>query len=122
MAARNLALALALGIAASTTAVPADAGADWPVSIVVVGHGAIRLRLAAGRTMPCDSSSNRMLFDGWVGVGRYEWATGTDVVCFEHTSGALRESDWSGAHLAPTVTRDWRWGPNRPNVIQISTD
>ncbi len=109
-------VALLLGIAASLAVVPADAGADFPVSVVVVGHGAIRVRLAAGRVAPCDSHENRMLFDGWVGVGTYSWATGTDFVCFQHTSGALREQDWSTSQLIPTVLR------KGPAEIRVSTD
>jgi hypothetical protein len=109
-------VAIALGIAASVAALPADAEADRPVFVVVAGHGAIRLRLAAGRTAPCDSTENRMIFDGWVGVGKYSWATRSDLVCYEHTSGALRESDWSVAQVVATMTR------RGPLVIRISTD
>jgi hypothetical protein len=114
MARREVALLLA--IAASFAAVPADAGADFPVYVVVLGHGAIRVRLAAGRVAPCDSSENRMLFDGWLGVGTYSWPTGTDMVCFQNTSGALREQDWSTSQLIPTV---WR---RKPAEILVSTD
>jgi hypothetical protein len=105
-----------LGIAASAVAVTADAGAEFPVYVVVTGHGAIRVRLAAGYVSPCDSSENRLLFDGWLGVGTYVWETGTDFVCFQHTSGALREQDWSAPLLIPTV---WKKKPAR---IPVSTD
>jgi hypothetical protein len=110
------ALAIVFGIAASVAPVPADAGTDFPVYVVVVGHGAIRVRLAAGNTSPCDSDENRMLFDGWLGVGTYRWAAGTGFVCFQHTSGALRESDWSASELIPTV-----WD-KKPMKIRVSTD
>lgn len=109
-------IALAAGIAVIVAEVPADAEADRPVFVVVTGQGSIRLRLAAGVTSPCDSSENRMLFDGWVAVGRYAWATHAGCVCYQNTSGALRESDWSVARLVPTMTH---WGPPE---IQISTD
>jgi hypothetical protein len=117
MAAR--AVALALAIAANVPGYRHDTGAARPVFVVVVGHGAIRVRLAAGApvpTIPCDSSENRMIFDGWLGVGRYLWATGVDRVCYEHTRGALRESDWSPSYVVPTITR------KGPAEIQISTD
>jgi len=116
MRARNL--AIALGIAASFAPVPADAGADFPVFVTVVGHGAIRLRLAAGRAGPCDSSANRMIFDGWVDVGIHSWPTGSDFVCYEHTSGAWREANWSVAQLVPTMAGR----RPRPAEILISTD
>jgi len=58
------AIALALGIAAISTAAGADAGADRPVFVTVLGQGHSRLRLAVGITAPCNSTENRMLFDG----------------------------------------------------------
>ena|SRR5215472_1680929 len=109
-------VALVLGMAASLAPLPAGAAADRPVVVAVTGPGAIRLRLAAGITAPCDSLENRMLFDGWVRMGRYEWPTASYIVCYQHTTAALPESDWSVAQLAPTVTR------RGPNVIRISTE
>ena len=109
-------VALLFGFAAIVAAVPADAGADFPVYVVVAGHGPIRVRLAAGPVTPCDSDENRMLFDGWLGVGTYRWATYTDLVCFQHTSGALRKQNWSAPQLIPTV-----WG-KKPTQIRVSTD
>jgi hypothetical protein len=114
MAAR--AIAFAIGIAAIVAEVPADAETDRPVFVVVVGHGSIRLRIAEGVTAPCDSSENRMIFDGWVGVGRYVLATRAGFVCYQHTTAALPESDWSVPRLVPTLTR------RGPAEIQISTD
>lgn len=110
--------AIVLGIAMSVAPLPADAGADFPVLVTVVGHGAIRLRLAAGRAGPCDSSANRMIFDGWVDVGTYSWPTGSDFVCYEHTSGYFREADWSPARLVPTMAGK----RPRPAQIRIATD
>jgi hypothetical protein len=109
-------LALSLGLAASLAWLPADAAAERPIFVVITGPGAIRLRLAAGVTAPCDSSENRMLFDGWVRAGRYEWATASTLVCYEHTTAALPESDWSVPRLTSTATR------RGPREILISTD
>jgi hypothetical protein len=95
---------------------PAEAGTERPVYVVVVGQGAIRLRLAAGQVAPCDSPDNRVLFDGWVGVGTFSWVTSSDLVCIQHTSGALRESDWSVSQLVATATR------KGPAKIVVSTD
>ncbi len=119
VAAHHVTTAILLTIAVSGAPGPADAGADFPVVITVVGHGAIRLRLAAGRAGPCDSSANRMIFDGWVGVGTYSWPTGSpDFVCYEHTSGAFREAGWALAQLVPTTVGK----RPRPAEIRISTD
>jgi len=110
-------IALALGIAASSAAVVAAAETDRPVFVTVVGQGAIRFRLAAGITAPCDSSENRMLFDGWLKPGRYEWGTGVDVVCYQYTSGALRESNWSESRVIGTRIRHVG-----PTEIVVSTE
>ncbi len=116
--------ALALGIAASAAALPEHAalaaGTDRPIFVTVEGHGAIRFRLALGATAPCDSSNNRMLYDGWLAPGRYTWSTGADVVCFQSTFGALRESNWSESRVVPTV-RGPRRHP-RPMELAVSTD
>jgi hypothetical protein len=109
-------LALSLGILVAGEAAPASAGAERPVFVDVVGQGAIRLRLAAGRTTPCDSSSDRPMFDGWVEVGRQAWSTDADFVCYQYTSGALREQGWSVPQVTPTFAR------RGPAVIRISTD
>ncbi len=45
-----------------------------PVSVTVVGRGAIRFRPAAGVIAPCDSMDNRMLFDGWLRPEDTRWA------------------------------------------------
>jgi hypothetical protein len=116
------AIALALGIAASSVALPADAEADRPVFLSVVGHGRIRFRMATGAAAPCDSSENRMLFDGWLAPGSYVVVTGADVVCYQNTSGALRESNWSESQMVATMIRRARWEAPRPTRIVILTD
>ncbi|MGO9835767.1 MAG: hypothetical protein ACLP1X_16310 [Polyangiaceae bacterium] len=110
-------VALALGIAAGSATVLAAAETDRPVALTVVGHGAIRFRLAVGVTAPCDSSENRMLFDGWLMPGRYEWGTGADAICYQYTSGALRESNWSESRVVGTLIR--HVGPTK---IVVSTE
>ncbi len=110
-------VAFVLGIAATAVTARADAEANRPVFVSVVGHGAIRFRLATGRTAPCDSADNRMLFDAWLAPGTYEWDTSASLVCYENTSGALRESDWSTSQLVSTVIVK-----RRPAEIVVSTD
>ena len=111
------AVAMALTIAAFTATGRADTGADRPVFVTVVGQGVIRLRLAAGITAPCDSSDNRMIFDGRIGPGRYRWDTGAKDVCYQHTSRALPDSDWSESQVVSTT-----WRSSRPREIVLSTE
>ena len=115
--ARRFAFGMTFGTALSGASAAASDETDRPVFVDVVGHGAIRLRLAAGVTAPCDSAENRMLFDGWVSVGRHGWATGADFICYQYTSGDLRESNWSVPRLLPTRIRHVG-----TTVIPISTD
>ena len=110
-------VALALAIAAFTGVQPAEAGADRPVFVTIMGQGVIRLRLAAGVTAPCDSSENRMLFDGRIGPGTYRWETGARDICYQHTSGALPDSDWSESRVISTTMR-----AGSPRTIWLSTD
>jgi hypothetical protein len=112
-------IALVLGIAALSLVHRANAETPRPVLVTIVGHGSIRLRLAAGVTAPCDSSENRMIFDGWLAPGTYTWETGANDVCYQHTSGALREQDWSESRIVSTVMGKRRY---RPTVIVVSTD
>jgi hypothetical protein len=113
---------VALVFVASFAPARADAEADRPMFVTVVGHESIRFRLAIGRTAPCDSSENRMLFDAWLGPGRYEWGTGANLVCYQHTSGVLRESNWSESRVVPTLISMGRGWPARPAEIVVSTD
>jgi hypothetical protein len=110
------AVVIALTIAALTAVARAEAGDDRPVFVTIVGQGVIRLRLAAGITAPCDSSENRMLFDGPIGPGRYRFDTGARDVCYQYTSRALPDSDWSVSRVISTTTR------RGPLEIQLSAD
>jgi hypothetical protein len=110
------AFAIALSIAAFASAQRAEAEADRPVFVTVVGQGVISLRLAAGITAPCDSSDNRLLFEGRIGPGRYRWDTGARDVCYQHTSRALPDSDWSESQVISTTSR------TGPREIVLSTE
>jgi hypothetical protein len=110
------AVAIALTIAAFTAGERAEAGVERPVFVTITGQGVLRLRLAAGITAPCDSSDNRMLFDGRLGPGRYRWDTGAREVCYQYTSRALPDSDWSESRVISTTTRAG------PLEIVLSTD
>ena len=90
------------------------------VRIAIVGNGAIRFRLAEGITAPCDSSRNRVTFDGWLEPGHYAFPTLSRTVCYEHTHGAFREVNWTEARIVRT-TVGYRYERPLPEVV-IETD
>ncbi len=96
----RLAYVLFAVTALATSDVRAEADDSLPVYVTVVGTGRIRLRIAAGSTVPCDSSSNVALYDGWVSAGR-TWLVQSpwSCVCEQHTSGAFRETDFTPSQI-----------------------
>jgi hypothetical protein len=87
----------------AVTAVSDDAGAAEPTPVVVTmkGKGRVRLEVAAGSTLPCDSSANTPLFDGWIEGGQvFNSATTEACVCVRHTSKSFPTSGWSTPGLA----------------------
>jgi hypothetical protein len=97
-----------------------DADVVVPVTVSIVGRGGIRFRLAEGTTAPCDSSRNRMLFDGWLLPGIYSFPTEAASVCYAHTSGAFREVNWSAGSVVTTFARRRQYV--FPVQIVINTD
>jgi hypothetical protein len=103
-----------------------DGSADvpLPVTVRVVGQGAIRMRVAEGHAAPCDASSNQMRFDGWIDAGSSAvFVADSDCVCVEHTYGAFREAQWSIARVACRAI-PWRSHrrPDNAITIEVSTD
>ena len=90
------------------------------VFVSIVGNGAIRFRLAEGLTVPCDSSRNRVTFDGWLTPGHYAFPTLSKTVCYEHTYGAFREVNWSQGRVLRTGA-GYRYQRPLPEVV-IETD
>lgn len=91
-----------------------------PINLAVVGQGAIRVRLSAGQTAPCDSSDDKPIFDGSLTPGRYVFQTAVPNVCLQHTYGQLRDTRWSSPLILPTVL-ETRSG-NRLLIVTLSTD
>jgi hypothetical protein len=103
MRARPLLLVAAMvGVSVPSTL---RAGAERPVYVTVTGQTALRFRLTLGWTAPCDSSENRMMFDGTLPPGRYTFETGSEVVCYQYTSAAFPASEWSVPRVMPTRIR-----------------
>ena len=95
-----------------------------PVTLSVVGHGVIHVRLAEGRVAPCDSSSNRPILDAWVKAGTtIPFAADGECVCVDHTYGTFRDKQWSLAKIAcrPVPSRFHRQ-PDPVVRLVVSTD
>jgi hypothetical protein len=96
-----------LGMALSPDA-PADYTPPTPVTVSVVGKGTIRLLVADGSSRPCDASDNRVLFSGHAEAGvAIHVASTRGSVCVDHTYGAMRESQWSGASIWSGSNAGW---------------
>ena len=83
---------------ASVVLVAGDVRADYsvPVYVAVVGTGNVKLFVSAGSVVPCDSSSNTRLFDGWAAAGRtFVLQSPWSCVCETHTTGAFRETNYT---------------------------
>jgi len=46
-----------------------------------------------------------MLFDGLLAPGQYVFEAGGELVCYQYTSAAFPESEWSVPRVAPTRMR-----------------
>jgi hypothetical protein len=79
----------------------ANAAEPTPVVVTMHGEGRVRLEVSAGSTIPCDSSANTPLFDGWIAGGQVFNATTTEAcVCVRHTSKKFPTNGWSTPGLA----------------------
>lgn len=80
-----------------------DASAAEPTPVVVImnGEGRVRMEVSAGRAIPCDSSANTPLFDGWINGGQvFTATTPEECVCVRHTTKKFPSSGWSTPGLA----------------------
>jgi hypothetical protein len=105
---------------------PGDARAQpWtiPVYVSVVGSGVVRVSVAAGNVVPCDSSTNVPLFDGRMSAGTTTvLASPYGCICERHTHGAFREVDFTTPQIWCQQI-DVRTGLYRPYIaIALSTD
>lgn len=85
---------------AMLTCLASSALADSPSMALMVNHTdhEVRVQLALGNTSPCDSSDNRIVFDGTVGAGEARsLPVGEDCVCARHTIG-----EWT-TEFAPSL-------------------
>ena len=101
---RALLLSCGVVVAADARAVSRYAPAvlaPAPVEILLLGPDAVRIRLAEGRTLPCDSADNHP-----IAVGRYaggqalRTSTTRECVCLQQTYAPFIDVDWSNGVVA----------------------
>lgn len=91
--------------AASAQRAPAPAPAPAAASstrVVVSMHSTkrVRVQIAEGSTMPCDSRDNRLLFDSTLGNGEgFSGETDRGCVCLRHTTDAFPRVGWSDSRM-----------------------
>lgn len=78
---------------------PEKSGAT-PVIVSVQSQKRIKVQVAEGSTMPCDSLDNRMLFNSTLGNGQaFQGTTDGQCVCIRHTSDAFPNAGWSDSKM-----------------------
>jgi hypothetical protein len=112
---------LLVAIAVPVRNAPADPNDATPVAVTVVGTGEIRVMVSDGASLPCDASTNQMLFNGHVEAGAdVTVASLTGSVCVDHTYGELRECQWAGASIWSGTT--WHGAKAAAIRGKVSTD
>jgi hypothetical protein len=93
---RALFPAIAAGLAVLGVPLRSPASAPVLIEVRVLGQGAVRVRLAEGRVVPCDSGENRPISTEWIAPGPPRFfRAASQCVCVEHTYGSFRDSEWS---------------------------
>ncbi len=114
------ALFAVLGLATS------DARAEvysLPVYITVVGTGSVRLLVSAGDTVPCDSSGDVRLVDGWVSAGQtLALQSPWPCICEQHTTGAFRETNFTPPQMVCQQINPFTGVPYPYLTMTVSTD
>jgi len=98
-----------------------------PVEVTMLGPDPVRVRVANGVNMPCDSIDDHALINGRFGAGQVirTTALGDGCICFQQTYAPLSDSDWSLATHRCTAcsynpyTRVWLCPPNTDPTIRI---
>ena len=116
-----------LGFARDAAArIPPPPPPPAPVTLVVAGPVALRVRLTAGVGMPCDSSMNQKVFDDKAKPGfASTWLVSSTCFCVEHTTIAFPDVEWVPARIEcrPMVqVGGWWMRSNDPVVITVAAD
>ncbi|HEY8074981.1 MAG TPA: hypothetical protein VIF62_12745 [Labilithrix sp.] len=121
---RGWTLLALLGALGGIVLAAAPVAADPPAPIFVRSELAarVRLQIAGGLAMPCDSSADHMLFDATLAPGEtWQGTTSDDCVCVRHTTASFSNSEWTTPRLAcrPRVCRGRRCWPAGDGAIRI---
>lgn len=78
----------------------AFASAPTPIVITILGPSAVRLRIANGSTLPCDSGDDQMLVAGKFAPGDLvRTSTSEACVCVQQTYEPFPDVDWAEGSL-----------------------
>ncbi len=116
-------------VAFSALLVATDARADPPAPFVVTANNvkaAVRVQVSEGRTLPCDASANRMLFDGQLPPGEaIQGMIGPEsaCICVRSTIEGFSRNGWGSSRLAcrPCVGRVCRPAPDPTIRVVLDT-
>ena len=87
-------------IQATTFTGDAVASDVTPIEVTMLGPGAARIRIALGRTFPCDSGDDRRLIEAKLAPGEVARAVTPDrCVCFQQTYEPFPEIDWGASAI-----------------------
>ncbi len=71
-----------------------------PVIVSVQSAKKLKVQIAEGNTMPCDSFQNRMLFNSTMGSGESTLGnTEALCLCVRHTTDAFPQGGWSDSKM-----------------------
>jgi hypothetical protein len=117
-------IVLAAGLLAGLTWTARGPAAEpTPAMVEAFGSGRVRLRLAEGTNVPCDSSTNRPVLDGWIEAGTpLMLFVGSSCICVEHTWGTFRKSDWAPGQIVCNRARTRTHRADRTIRVRFSTD
>ena len=92
---------LVLGLAGMFSTGDAIADTVTPIEVTMLGPSAVRVRVASGFTMPCDSGDNRMLLQGKFEPGEVlHTSTAERCVCVQQTYAPFADVDWAAGTMA----------------------
>lgn len=81
---------------AVTLTARATAPTITPIELTMMGPESVRVRVARGTTLPCDSGDNRMLVQGRFAAGEVVRASTTAFcVCVQQTYQPFPDLDWA---------------------------
>lgn len=114
---------LLVGVALLGWPTAGPAAERTPVLVHATGSGRVRLRLAEGTTTPCEASTNRRVFNGWIDAGAtLELSVAASCICVEHTWGTFRKSDWAPGQIVCSRPRTRTHRADRTIRVSFSTD